>query len=76
MIKEEVVYLFLKDGKPEVKFSSIKAPSHTTTEGLKELLYLLLRELECQNFIQNCMVLTLTEQRETLAVIKFSYTIT
>ena len=28
--------MFLKDGKPEVKFVSIEAPSHITAEGLKE----------------------------------------
>ena len=37
MIEEEVIYLlFLKDGKAEVKFVNIEAPSHTTAEGLKE----------------------------------------
>ena len=37
MIEEEVIYLlFSKDGKPEVKFVSIKVPSHTTAEGLNE----------------------------------------
>ena len=37
MIEEEVLYLlFLNEGKPEIKFFSVKTPSHTTAEGLKE----------------------------------------
>ena len=37
VIEEEVLYLlFLNEGKPEIKFFSIKTPSHTTAEGLKE----------------------------------------
>ena len=37
MIEEKVLYLlFLNEGKPEIKFFSIKTPSHTTAEGLKE----------------------------------------
>ena len=37
VIEEEVLYLlFLNEGKPEIKIFSIKSPSHTTAEGLKE----------------------------------------
>ena len=37
VIKEEVIYLlFLNEGKPDIKFFSIKTTSHTTAEGLKE----------------------------------------
>ena len=37
VIEEEVLYLlFLNEGKPEINFFSIKTPSHTTAEGLKE----------------------------------------
>ena len=37
VIKEEMIYLlFLNEGKPDIKFFSIKTTSHTTAEGLKE----------------------------------------
>ena len=46
VIKEEVIYLlFLNEGKPDIKFFSIKTTSHTTAEGLKKLYHLNLKEL-------------------------------
>ena len=51
MIKEKVIYLlFSKDGKPEVKFVSIKVPSHTTAEGLKETMISAFKRIEKSEF--------------------------
>ena len=37
VVEEETLYLlFLNEGKPDIKFFSIKTPLHTTAEGLKE----------------------------------------
>ena len=37
VIEEEMLYLlFLNEGKPDIKFFSIKTPWHATAEGLKE----------------------------------------
>lgn len=53
-IEEEVIYLlFLKDGKPEVKFVSIETPSHTTAEGLKETITSAFKRIGMSEFHTN-----------------------